>query len=326
MTGAAPRRLRRSRPGRVRTRALVAAALAPALAIGLLAADVVRPAEAAAPECGPGAAGLRAGDVVRTEAQRRRVDRLVARRLAHGAAPARVPEPALRTVDVHVHVIEGAGPGRRGPSRARVLRQLRVLDDAFAGGQSRRAVDTAFRFRLRTLERVRAPRWRTAATPEADRDAVRMRQALARGDRRQLNLYIAAPRAGGEDILGHATPTWERRRAPRLDGVLVHQGTLPGGRFARYGRGDTLVHEVGHWLGLYHVFEGGCTGRGDRVADTPAQAVPSMRCDLDQDSCPDDPGKDPVRNFMSYSPDACMNHFTAGQARRMARLWAAFRA
>ena len=94
---------------------------------------------------------------------------------------------------------------------------------------------------------------------------------------------------------------------------------LPGGRATGYNLGDTVVHEVGHWLGLFHTFQGGCRGDGDLVPDTTAEAEPSFYC---ADHAGHVRGRargrpDPVRNFMDYSLDSCMNRFTNGQVRRM---------
>lgn len=249
-------------------------------------------------------------------------------RIDRALRAAGVPDADERTrairVPVHVHVL--AGKRVTGPSRKRIRRQLAVLNRAYAGKQSRASAPSRFRFELVSLRRVRKDRWRTAGPLGADPAAARMRRALRRGSLRALNLYIGAPRGGGRAMLGYSTAPWEAVDRPRLDGVTVHRGTLPGGRLRPFHRGDTLVHEVGHWLGLLHTFAGGCTGRGDRVADTPAAAQPTHLCDLHQDTCPYRKGRDPVRNFMNYTPDACMDRFTRGQVRRMTRMWRAFRA
>jgi len=87
-----------------------------------------------------------------------------------------------------------------------------------------------------------------------------------------------------------------------------------------YDEGDTLVHEIGHGLGLYHTFEMGCSkwGRGDWIGDTNPERLPHYNCEVDM-SC----GlQDPVHNFMDYSPDTCMVGFTEGQKRRA---WCVFK-
>lgn len=84
--------------------------------------------------------------------------------------------------------------------------------------------------------------------------------------------------------------------------------------------GRTMTHEVGHYLGLYHTFQGGCaeTDGGDLCGDTPAVADPSPNTDVcvSNNSCPagDD---DMIENYMDYSTDACMNIFTNDQKDRM---------
>ncbi|MEM7037122.1 MAG: M43 family zinc metalloprotease, partial [Bacteroidota bacterium] len=100
-------------------------------------------------------------------------------------------------------------------------------------------------------------------------------------------------------------------------------------------RSAVLAHEVGHCLGLYHTFQGNCRNfdcllQGDRVCDTPPDAVWTVRegCD-DNNNCftdaddqsPNNPftedGPDMNENHMDYNNFACMKAFTDGQRRRM---------
>lgn len=100
--------------------------------------------------------------------------------------------------------------------------------------------------------------------------------------------------------------------------------------------GVMLAHEMGHYLGLYHTFEGGCTNNdctkdGDRVCDTPPDGTTraSPNCNAPTNSCVTDTlsnysngffprdTTDQIANFMDYSNSLCSNQFTLGQADRM---------
>jgi hypothetical protein len=67
---------------------------------------------------------------------------------------------------------------------------------------------------------------------------------------------------------------------------MILHSTYPGGSAVPYNEGKTLTHEVGHWLGLLHPFEGGCVGGGDFVDDTPPQASKTSGCPAFKDTCP----------------------------------------
>ena len=86
---------------------------------------------------------------------------------------------------------------------------------------------------------------------------------------------------------------------------------------APYNKGRTMTHEVGHWLGLRHIWgDGGCSV-DDFCADTPNAALPNFDCPIGIDTCPADPGLDMVQNYMDYTDDLCMNIFTADQKNRI---------
>ncbi|TQN63956.1 Extracellular metalloprotease, partial [Colletotrichum shisoi] len=69
--------------------------------------------------------------------------------------------------------------------------------------------------------------------------------------------------------------------------------------------GKSATHEVGHWFGLFHVFDGfDCYGEGGLIDDTPATTVATVGCPETQDSCPDHPGLDPIHNYMDYTKHA----------------------
>lgn len=232
------------------------------------------------------------------------------RAAAQGIRVARAA-PGTWTVHVHAHLIK---PNRFfvGATRRQLTDQMRVLNDALG--------PHGFTFVLASLEAVENVTWYAAAYDSAEDQA--MRAALHRGSADELNLYV-------KDIpsyLGYATYPWEAHANPPFDGILLRPTVLPGGASQGNNAGDTLVHEVGHWLGLYHVFTNECTTKGDLVADTPAQMIPSgfLACDPTLDSC-SAPGLDPIANYMNYVDDGCAAEFTPGQVARMDASWATYR-
>jgi hypothetical protein len=108
------------------------------------------------------------------------------------------------------------------------------------------------------------------------------------------------------------------------DGVVIghryfgSSDIFPAGTYSTPNdKGRTTTHEVGHFLGLRHIWgDGGCTV-DDYCEDTPVSGGQNTGCAIGIDSCPASPGLDMVENYMDYSDDACMNIFTQDQKDRM---------
>ncbi len=219
-------------------------------------------------------------------------------------------------IPTYVHVIKGTHRGERVPAGPkRVRKVISILNNGMRGNQSQYSALSRYQFVLKKIDYRKRDGWHHAFF-NGPRDK-RMKRALHRGNKRTLNLYINGGGPRNQPVLGWSRFPWQYRGTPNLDGVSVNFAALPGGKATNYNRGDTVVHEVGHWLGLFHTFEGGCRGDGDVVPDTPPEAEPSYECETTRDTCRADTKKDPVRNFMDYSWDSCMNRFSAGQVRRM---------
>ncbi|WP_188190674.1 zinc metalloprotease [Nonomuraea sp. SYSU D8015] len=229
-----------------------------------------------------------------------------------GRRLAGVTPPTTITVPTRVHVITRGG---RKVSDEAIRSQIAVLNSAYGGAFG--GVDTGVRFRLDGISVKENAAW--FADPVGHEHA--MKTALHQGGAGTLNLYIAQL---SELMLGFASYPYWYADAPRLDGVVIDWRSLPGGAMTDYNRGFTGVHEIGHWLGLFHTFENGCAEPGDGIHDTPAEAKPTEQCPVQKDTCAQ-PGQDPARNFMDYAPDRCMSEFTQGQAVRMHEMWAAYR-
>jgi Pregnancy-associated plasma protein-A len=156
-------------------------------------------------------------------------------------------------------------------------------------------------------------------THEPGSDAeVEMKTTLCTDTAGSLNIYTAEPGGG---LLGYATFPWWYADTPQLDGVVIHHASLPNASRAQpwpYDLGMTAVHEVGHWAGLYHTFQGGCEAPGDDIVDTAYEQNAATGCPTRQPSaCPGETRYDPVENYMDYSDDSCMKHFTPMQYQRI---------
>jgi hypothetical protein len=258
----------------------------------------------------------------------------------HTSANARVNEQLYRIPTI-VHVIhngESLGEGAN-ISEAQVLSQFDVLNDDFrkrgAGANDDPVgADILVEFYPATFDedgnlldepginRVNGEEsfWGSQAIEED------LKPVTIWDPEKYFNIWVLQFGGDLDGVLGYAQfPSmsgldglFEDEGAAETDGIVVgyqYFGTT-GNVQAPFDGGRTTTHEVGHWLGLRHIWgDGGCEV-DDYCADTPPAGEPNYECP-DSDTCPDDDFPDMVENYMDYTNDACMNIFTQDQKDRI---------
>lgn len=226
-------------------------------------------------------------------------------------------------IPVVVHVIMNPA-GQGNLSAALVQSQITVLNEdyrAIAGTPGGGGTDARIEFYLATLDPNGQPT--TGITYSTNytwfNDGGSYWTTLAWDTHRYLNIYTNS--AGG--ALGYVPnlPQVGGLVGTTADRVVIAWDAFgrPALGGAQYGQGRSATHEVGHYLGLYHPFDGGCGTSscyttGDLICDTNAEASARYGCPTTAVSCGT---PDPVHNYLDYTDDSCMTGFTPEQVRRM---------
>jgi hypothetical protein len=221
-------------------------------------------------------------------------------------------EARTTTVPLRFHIIQDGSHGSL--SDRQLEAQVTLLNKIFQ--------TTQLQFEILDVDRHHNRNWFYKADRGSEVEA-EMKRELGKDTTRSLNIYTCVP--GGD--LGYATYPVDLEKWPDLDGVVLHHATLPeSGKPWPFSLGKTAVHEIGHWCGLLHTFDNGCTPPGDEVDDTPYEREAADGCPPPQrSSCPGEWRSRPIENYMNYSDDRCMTHFTQMQINRMRYLVAYYR-
>ncbi|GKY91468.1 hypothetical protein MPSEU_000119100 [Mayamaea pseudoterrestris] len=247
-------------------------------------------------------------------------------------------------IQVYMHIIKKSQ--QEGDLSKNSQRKfLRKLNNKFSA--------TPFTFTLANVDRIVNENWHLGQDESGFKAALRVNGTNV------LNVYVLNTNAKAAGTIGYSYfPPIVYSGANVLDGVVIMNPDIQVNGapvFNSLAVLNGLVHEVGHWFGLAHTFEGGCSAqvidqwkgqadyqiRSDGISDTAAHAGPTYArrdgfntCwqNMQIESCSGvagvDRGYEPVDNMMNVIPGPCYEkygRFTSGQVERMLIQYETFR-
>lgn len=257
--------------------------------------------------------------------------------IAENAAALYKKSAGVRIIPVVFHIFHTNGP--ENISREQILDQIRILNEDFRNKNSNKGNTRSVFQNLVTDAEIEFRLAKTDPNGNCTDGIVRQYNTLTEnGDdevkyysfwnsKKYLNIWVVKNIISdpGSVTLGYAQfPGWG---AEETDGIIVRSdqigsiGTASFPSTGKNGMGRTCTHEIGHWLGLFHTFQSGCSG-GDQVGDTPPTSASASGCfnaNTSKNTCSNDVPNmvDMLENYMDYTDGACVTMFTIGQKARI---------